>query len=170
MFREMRRKGQALSREMCETILNSATSGVLALEGDNGYPYAVPLSFVFDAGKMYFHCATEGHKIDAVRKNARASFCVIGQDEVAPERYTTDYRSVIVFGTIRILEETGEKRAAIEKLAVKYSPQEGEAARRTEIEQSMPGLCVLELDIQHLSGKQGRGLAQSQPQCGKDVF
>ena len=84
MFREMRRKSQALSFDECAEILNRGTSGVLALSGDNQYPYAVPLSYVYDNTKIYFHCAQEGHKIDSILRNAKASFCVIDQDQIIP--------------------------------------------------------------------------------------
>ncbi|MGI6269208.1 MAG: pyridoxamine 5'-phosphate oxidase family protein [Candidatus Howiella sp.] len=154
MFREMRRKGQALPVSVCEEILHRVTAGVLAVEGDGGYPYAVPLSFVYDAGKLYFHCAKEGHKLDAIRRNAKASFCVVDQDRVVPEKYTTYFRSVIAFGTVRVLEEAEEKRAAIEKLAAKYSPSQGDAARAAAIQSGWRPLCMLELTVQHLSGKQ----------------
>lgn len=79
MFRQMRRKRQELPREECLEILREGTSGVLALLGDGGYPYAVPLSYVYDGGKIYFHSARAGHKLDALRGCDRASFCVIGQ-------------------------------------------------------------------------------------------
>ena len=104
MFREMRRKRQMLGKEECEEILNRGTSGVLALLGDDAYPYAVPISYVYEDGKLYFHSARSGHKLDAVREYPKASFCVIDQDQIVPEEYTTYFRSVIAFGSIRILE------------------------------------------------------------------
>ena len=107
MFREMRRKRQALSASEVAEILHIGTSGVLALLGDGEYPYAVPLSYVYDEGKLYFHSATSGHKIDAAERSAKASFCVIDQDSIRPEKYTT-FRSVIVFGRIRVI--TDEKK------------------------------------------------------------
>ncbi len=162
MFRQMRRKGQSLPEPLCEAVLKAATSGVLAVEGDDGYPYALPLNFVFDGDKIYFHCGKEGHKIDAVRRNPKASFCVIAQDRIVPEQYTSLYRSVIVFGKVRILGEAEEKRAAIEKLTAKYAPKIEAEARRAAIDSGMSGLCMLALDIQHMSGKQARGLAQKQ--------
>ena len=76
MFRKMRRNKQAISFEDCEKILNENISGVLALSGDNGYPYAVPLSYVYSNGGIYFHCALEGHKIDAIKSCNKASFCI----------------------------------------------------------------------------------------------
>ena len=98
MFRDLRRSRQALSPEECGEILCHGTSGVLALAGDDGYPYAVPLSYVYAGGKLYFHCAKAGHKLDAIARNPKGSFCVIHQDQVVPETYTTHYRTVIAFG------------------------------------------------------------------------
>lgn len=89
MFREMRRKNQQLPQEECNRILQVATSGVLAVDGDDDYPYAVPLSFAYEDGRLYFHVAKSGHKLDALRRNPKASFCVIEQDEVMPKIYTT---------------------------------------------------------------------------------
>ena len=90
MFRELRRKKQALSQEECTAVLNRGTSGVLALAGDDDYPYAVPISYVYDGEKLYFHCAKSGHKLDAIRRNAKASFCVIDKDQIVPEEYKCD--------------------------------------------------------------------------------
>ena len=76
IFREMRQKKQELSRQEIADILHKGTSGVLALLGDNDYPYAVPISYVYDDGKIYFHSAKSGHKIDAIQRTEKASFCV----------------------------------------------------------------------------------------------
>lgn len=154
MFREMRRKKQQLTQEETMVILREGTSGVLSLTGDEGYPYGVPLSYVYDGDKLYFHCAKEGHKIDAIRKNPKASFCVIAQDEIVPEKYTTCYRSVIAFGSVRILENEGEKRRAIEELALKYAPEDSEENRQNYIEKNWEPLCMLEMTVEHLSGKE----------------
>lgn len=154
MFRELRRKKQALSQEDCSDILNRGTSGVLALAGDDDYPYAVPISYVYDGEKLYFHSAKSGHKLDAIRRSPKASFCVIDKDQIVPEEYTTYFRSVIVFGRIRILEEDGEKRSAIEKLALKYAPDDTMENRQAAIEKEWKPLCMLELTPEHLSGKE----------------
>lgn len=154
LFREMRRKKQALPQQAAVDILHRGTSGVLALLGDNGYPYAVPLSYVYDDGKLYFHCAKSGHKIDAIQKNAKASFCVIDQDVIAPEEYTTRFRSAIAFGQIRVIRDDHEKRAAIEKIAVKYAPEDTPANREHTINREWEPLCLLEMTIDHLTGKE----------------
>ena len=154
MFREMRRKKQKLSKEECDRILYNGTSGVLALHGDNGYPYAVPVSYVYNGEKLLFHSAKNGHKIDAILKNAAASFCVIDQDQIVPEEYTTYFRSIIAFGKIRVLEDDTEKRSAIEKLAVKYAPDDTAENRDKAIEREWKPLCMMEMEIEHLTGKQ----------------
>ena len=164
MFREMRRKRQALPTEECRAILERGTSGVLALAGDDGYPYAVPISYVYDGEKLYFHSAKAGHKLDAIRREPKASFCVIGQDQVVPAEYTTYFHSVIAFGRIRILEDEGEKRTAIEKLAAKYAPEDSLENRRKAIDRERKPLCMLEMTIDHLSGKEAIELVRKQPQ------
>ena len=158
MFREMRRKRQALTQAQCQAILEQGSCGVLALSGDDGYPYAVPLSYLYHQGKLYFHCAKSGHKLDALRREPKASFCVVAQDQVVPLEYTTLYRSVIVFGRLRELEDDKEKRAAIEALALKYAPQDTPAHREEAIRRGWGPLCVPELTPEHISGKQGEDL------------
>lgn len=154
VFREMRRKKQTLSQQEIANILHKGTSGVLALLGDNDYPYAVPISYVYDDGKIYFHSAKSGHKIDAIQKTAKASFCVIDKDLIVPAEYTTYFRSVIAFGQIRVIEDDREKRAAIEKSAIKYAPEDTAANRDNTINREWKPLCMLEMTIEHITGKE----------------
>lgn len=165
MFREMRRKKQVLPIEECAAVLRRGSSGVLAVLGDGGYPYAVPLSYVYDGKKIYFHCAKTGHKLDAIRRESKVSFCVIDLDQVLPEKYTTCYRSVIVFGRARILEDEAEKRLALERLAAKYSPEQTEG-RRLEIEKELDAVCMVEIQIEHLTGKEGLELLRQREENG----
>ena len=167
MFRPMRRFKQALSPEECRAVLERGTSGVLALSGDGGWPYAVPLSYVYADGKIYFHSAKSGHKVDAIRSCPRASFCVIDQDQIVPEEYTSHFRSVIVFGTMRILEDDGEKRAAIEALALKYAPDDDAADRNRAIDREWAPLCMLELTIDHITGKEAIELVKAKRPSGQ---
>ena len=160
MFRPMRRSRQALGIDACKEVLSRGTSGVLALLGDGGWPYAVPMSYAFDGEKLYFHCAREGHKLDAIRREARASFCVVDRDEVVPEEYTTYFRSVIAFGRVRVIEDEAQKRDAVELLARRYSPQDSAENRHRAIEREWAGLCMLEMDIEHMSGKEAIELAR----------
>ena len=157
MFPSMRRSRQALSREACLAVLKRATSGVLSLQTADGYPYGVPLSFVYDGDKLYFHCAKTGYKLDALRYHDKVSFCVIDQDQVVPEAYTTYFRSVILFGRARILTQPEEARQALEKLAEKYSPQFPQG-RQEEIDRLFSHVCMVELTIDHMTGKQAKEL------------
>ena len=158
MFREMRRKRQQLPEAEAVAVLERGSSGVLAVLGDGGYPYAVPLSYVYSDGKLYFHCAKSGHKLDAVRECDKASFCVVARDDVVPEEFTTRYVSVIAFGRVRELTGDDEKIAAVRRLAEKYAPELSEAAREAAIERDLAPLCMLELNVEHLTGKQAREL------------
>ncbi len=154
MFRPMRRGKQLLPPEESIQILEQGTSGVLAVAGDAGYPYAVPLSYVYMDGKLYFHCAKSGHKLDAIRRNSKASFCVIGQDAVVPLAYTTYFRSVIAFGQIRIVEDPACVQRAIQQLACKYAPADSPEHRQQAIDRELAALCILEMEIEHITGKE----------------
>ena len=157
MMREMRRFKQALTREQCDEILNRGTSGVLAVAGEGGWPYAGPLSYVWTAGRLFFHFAPAGHKLDAIRREERVSFCVTGRDQVVPEEYTTYYRSVIVFGRARVVDSPEGKRHAIEALCGKYRPGFPEAMA-AEIDGSWERFLMVELVPERVTGKQAREL------------
>lgn len=152
-FRPMRRMRQQLGMEACDEILRKATSGTLAVLGDGEYPYAVPLSFVYVGGIIYFHSAKSGHKIDAIRNHDKASFCVIAKDEIHGNQYTTYFSSVIAFGRISIVTSLNEKLEGIKLLGRKYNPG-NEADLNHEIEKGFDHMELLRLDIEHLTGKQ----------------
>lgn len=164
MFREMRRFRQQISTEECADILRRATSGVLGLHGDDGYPYTVPISFVYEAGgtglgTIGFHCAKVGHKIDAIRRNEKVSFTVIDRDEVMPRERTTKFCSVIAFGRARILEDEEELRRAANAVGAKYSRGfEDLYMQETEDTIREGRLCCVEITIDHMTGKIGREL------------
>ncbi|MBQ2994816.1 MAG: pyridoxamine 5'-phosphate oxidase family protein [Peptococcaceae bacterium] len=159
MFREMRRSKQQMSEEATNAILKSATSGVLSLLGDDGYPYGVPISYVYEDGKLYFHSALSGHKVDAVRNYDKASFTVIVQDDIVPEKYTTLYRSVVAFGNVHIAEDEAERVHGVKLLAEKYNPGESEAGWRKEMT-DCPNFIVLVMEICHVTGKASRELVE----------
>ena len=160
-FRKMRRGKQELPVEESLNILKNSTAGVLAVLGDGDYPYAVPLSFVYHEGNIYFHSAKEGHKLDALKRSAKASFCVIEQDKIVPEEYTTYFRSVIAFGQAEVVTDPEEQRNALLRLAEKYYPADS-AAHRMEHATGMESshTAVIRLAVQHLTGKEARELMQ----------
>jgi len=153
MFRSMRRKGQELPEAECKEILSSCSTGVLGLMGADGYPYAVPLNYVYADGAIYFHCAKDGHKIDCIRNSERVSFCVVQLGNVVPELFATDYRSVIVFGRAMIVSDDVERRRAMLLLNEKYSPDLPDEGRK-EIERFWSAVCVVVIEIEHVTGKE----------------
>lgn len=150
----MRRKNQILSQEESIAILQNGTTGTLAVLGDDDYPYAVPINYFYEDNKIYFHGAKAGHKIDAIKKHNKVSFCVVAQDDIITEKFTTYFKSVIAFGTARIIEDDAEKRNAIEKLTVKFTPDQTEQKRSEAIEKEFPALGMVEMTIEHMTGKQ----------------
>lgn len=152
MFREMRRGKQLLSMEDTVGVMERCTNGVLAYLGDDGYPYAVPLSYVYFNDRIYFHSAKAGHKIDAITKNPKVSFSVIDEGKIVSEEYTTRFRSVIVFGKARVVEgdEWLESFAA---LVEKYSGNQPEEAKNKEISKCTHA-HIIAIDIEHMTGKE----------------
>ncbi|HPO04432.1 MAG TPA: pyridoxamine 5'-phosphate oxidase family protein [Bacillota bacterium] len=154
MFREMRRSKQLLPKEESVKILESCPTGILAVNGDDGYPYTVPVNYIYEDGKLLFHCAYEGHKIDAIKRDDKVSFCVIEKDEVIAEDFDTDYRSVIVFGRARILADDDERMAALKGLIDKYSKGYEEKGQK-EIAEFWDSVALVEISIEHMTGKCG---------------
>jgi nitroimidazol reductase NimA-like FMN-containing flavoprotein (pyridoxamine 5'-phosphate oxidase superfamily) len=152
MFREMRRGKQLLSVEDTIAVMTRCTNGVLACSGDEGYPYAVPLSYVYSNGRIYFHSAKAGHKIDAITKNPKVSFSVIDEDKIVSEEYTTYFRSVIAFGKARIVEGD-ERLESFAALVEKYSGNQSEEARNKEISRCKQA-HIIAIDIEHITGKE----------------
>lgn len=142
-------------------MLDRGTSGVLAVHGDDGYPYAVPLSYAYEDGKLWFHCARTGHKLDAILRDPKVTFCVVDRDQVVPLEYTTYFRSVILFGKARVLEDREEIRTALEKLALRYASEDSEAHREAILEKELPAVVVVEVTVEHLSGKEAIELVRS---------
>ena len=162
-FRKMRRSRQQLRLSESRAILERNTCGVLALAGDGGYPYALPMSYAYREGKIYFHAARTGHKIDAIARCSKASFCVVDQDRIVPEKFTTHYRSAIAFGRIRVAEDPEEILTGLRALGEKYSPGR-DTELEEEIRKELAAVTVLVLTVEHLTGKQAIELV---PQPGE---
>ena len=147
----MRRFKQQLLDDECIQILNNNTAGVLSVAGDEGYPYGVPISYAYKDGKLFFHSALDGHKVDAIKNNPKVSFCVIDRDDVHPAEYTTYYRSVIAFGRAKLVAVNEAKIPGLDLLSDKYCHGEGDKER--EIQNGINRLVVIEVGIEHLMGK-----------------
>jgi len=160
MFRDMRRKNQLLSEEETIEILKRCTAGVLGVNGDDGYPYTVPMSYAYKDNKIFMHCAKEGHKLDSIMKDDKVTFTVIDRDEIIPEKFDTHYKSVIAFGRARIVTDIEEKRIGLQAIIAKYSPgfiKEG----FDYIESDGHLIHTIAIDIEHITGKASKQLINS---------
>ena len=154
MFRKMRRSIQELPREEALAILENGQTAVLAVIGDRGYPYSVPVNYAYAKGKIYIHGADSGHKTDAIRSCDKVSLCVIEEDTVIPEKATTAYRSVVVFGKARLLETREEILAGTEIIGRKY------CGNLPIVDRELSGqnitLSCIEITPEHITGKEGK--------------
>ena len=151
MFRPMRRFKQALTQAECGQVLNEAPRGVLAVHGEDGYPYAFPMDFVYLDGKIYFHCAQVGHKIDALEADDRVSFCVMDQGFRREGEWALNIKSVILFGRIKTVDDPELALRAIRQLGLKYYPTA--EAVEVEIAKDFHRVRILELTVDHMTGK-----------------
>ena len=156
MFRKMRRFKQELTREECVEILKNEPRGVLSLIGDDGYPYGVPVSYAYSDGKIFFHCAREGHKVDAIKNNPKVSFTVIAQDDVIPEKYGTDFASVIAFGKASFVEDPEEMLQSHIPIIEKYSNEYYDGGIEY-FNKAKAAMRMVKIDIEHITGK-GKGV------------
>ena len=153
MFREMRRFKQQITNEECIEILKEEPRGVLSVLGDDGYPYGVPMDHWYSEkeGKLYFHCAKEGHKLDAIAKCDKAGYCVMDEGYRKEGEWALNIRSVIVFGRICVVTDEEKKKEICTNLCRKFT--EDEAYLEREMKNSFPRVCCLELSIEHMTGK-----------------
>ena len=153
MFRELQRNNQQLSPETCLEILRQETRGVLCVQGEGGYPYGMPMNHWYEDsdGKLYFHCGKSGHRLDALKKNNKVSFCVYDRGEREEGQWAWKVRSVIVFGTMRILDDPATIVEITTRLSHKFT-QDEEYIRR-EIESGAHHTLLLQLTPEHICGK-----------------
>jgi len=150
-FRNMRRSNKEIFDENIVEILETAEFGVMSVMGENGYPYGIPLNFVYLDGAIYFHCADEGHKLDAIKADNRVSFSVVSGTEIVQQKFTSLYSSVIVFGKAYIT--TGEEKTkALRGLIYKYSPDFIDEGMKY-VDRKADGTVIVKIDIEHMSGK-----------------
>ena len=155
MFRPIRRKKKEIDLDAAKELLQSSRRGVLAVNGDDGYPYAVPVNYFYDrnAEKIYFHGARAGHKADALRASDKVCFTVYGNETIKEEEAWAPFvQSTVVFGRCHLLEEGTEATEILKKIARKYYPNE--QLIDEEIERSGKAVQLFEIKIEHISGKE----------------
>ncbi len=153
MFREMLRSKQQLTTEECIEILKNEPRGIMSVLGEDDYPYGVPLNHYYceEDGKLYFHGGRNGHKIDAIRRHNKASFCVYDQGVRQEGEWFLRIRSVIVFGRIEIIEDREKTYEIARRLSYKFTRDEGYI--ESEIQKSGPGTLLFALKPEHMTGK-----------------
>ena len=152
MFRPIKRQKQALNKERCEYILSSSLRGVLAVIGDGGYPYTVPLNHYFsEDGCLYFHSGRVGHKIDSIKSSNKASYSVISDGVKKEGSWIKEFESVVVFGTIEIIDDKELTKSITRKLSHKFTNDENYIDN--EIEHFLSATILLKLTPEHITGK-----------------
>ncbi|MCQ2419501.1 MAG: pyridoxamine 5'-phosphate oxidase family protein [Clostridia bacterium] len=152
MFRPIRKKKNEISMDDAKILLTEARRGVLAVNGDDGYPYAIPVNYFYDEDtqKLYFHGSRVGHKAEALKKCDKVCFTVLGPEVIKAEKWAPFVRSVAVFGRCRPIDDPSG--TLIRKFAMKYYPDEKLA--NEEIAISGRAVQMYEIEIEHLSGKE----------------
>lgn len=154
MFRPIRRKKREIDTNAAKALLECSRRGILAVNGDDGYPYAIPINYFYDssAQKIYFHGARVGHKADALRACDKVCFTVYGNETVREESWAPFMQSVVVFGKCHFVENGLKAEELLRKIAMKYYPSE--KLIDEEIERSGKAVQIFEIEIEHLSGKE----------------
>jgi nitroimidazol reductase NimA-like FMN-containing flavoprotein (pyridoxamine 5'-phosphate oxidase superfamily) len=150
MFRDMRRYKQQLSDEECEKILAEQPRGVLSVLGEDGYPYGLPINFLYRDGHLYFHCAKTGHKVDALKADPRASFCTYDQGYLIEGKRGLNIKSVIAFGRVAFVDDEERSLAIGRDLCLKYFDED---YAQHELEKSGHRMQILDMTIDHMTGK-----------------
>lgn len=154
MFRPMRRMKRAISDEDARGLLAEGRRAVLAVNGDDGYPFAFPIDYRFDAdaNKIYFHGAKAGQKVDALRHSDKVCLTVMGNERFEDGEWAPYVQSVVVFGRCRLVDDTAKTEEELRRLALKYYPSAEEVER--ELEKYLSAVQLYEIEVEHLTGKQ----------------
>ena len=156
-MRGMRRIGRKLDYDAARAVLHRAPFGVLSTTCDDGMPYGVPLSFVLTGNSLYFHCATEGQKLDNIRHDCRVCFTAVTDVRPDPALLTMDYTSAMAFGTAHIVYAEDERRAGFRLLADKYAPELTEQALEAYLKTHAGDAAVVRIEVEYISGKACHG-------------
>ena len=154
MFRDIRKKKNQISTEAAEQLLREARRGILAVNGREGYPYAIPINYYYDreAQKIYFHGARAGHKVEAIRACDKVCFTVYGGEFYKKDHWAPYVQSVLVYGRCRLVENIAVTEARVRELAMKYYPSAEEV--EAEIAKDLRAVQLYEITVEHMTGKQ----------------
>ena len=154
MFRAIRKRKNEISTEEAKELLYSSRRGVLAVNGDDGYPYAIPINYLYDEENniIIFHGAKAGHKVDSLKKSNKVCFTVFGNEVIKDAEWAPYLQSVVVFGKCSIVEDKSEIINLVKKFAIKYYPNED--LMNIEVASSGMAVQIFVIEIEHISGKE----------------
>lgn len=154
MFRPVRRKKRELDIAQAKELLKTCRRGVLAVNGDDGYPYAVPINYIYveKDNKIYFHGAKAGHKIDSIKACDKVCFTVYGNETIKKEDWAPYVQSTVVFGRCHLIDDHELAMKLVKDLAMKYYPEESIADE--EIASSGAAVQMFEIEVEYMTGKE----------------
>jgi len=153
MFRPLRRTKRAVPEEDAKRLLEMEKRGIFAVNGDDGYPFAIPVNYFYDREneKIYFHGAKSGHKVDSIRRSDKVCFTVYGNERFEEGDWAPYVTSAVVFGRCRLVDDDKETFDRVRRLAQKYYPNEAEIDE--EMARDIKFAQLYEITIENLCGK-----------------
>lgn len=154
MFRKVRKKANEISASLAKDLIKKSRRGILAVNGDNGYPYAIPINYLYseENQKIFFHGSKVGHKVDAIKKSDKVCFTVYGNEQIKEETWAPYVQSALVFGRCKLIEDEDRAMIVLKDFAMKYYPSE--IMVEEEMKKAAKATQMFEITIEHISGKE----------------
>ncbi len=154
MFRKVRKKSNEISASLAKDLIKKSRRGILAVNGDNGYPYAIPINYLYseESQKIFFHGSKVGHKVDAIKKSDKVCFTVYGNEQIKEETWAPYVQSALVFGRCKLIEDEDRAMIVLKEFAMKYYPSESMVEE--EMKKADKATQMFEITIEHISGKE----------------
>lgn len=154
MFRPVRKKVNEISVTLAKDLIKKSRRGILAVNGDNGYPYAIPINYLYEeeSQKIFFHGSKAGHKVDSVKKSDKVCFTVYGNEQIKEETWAPYVQSALVFGRCKLIEDEDRAMKVLKDFAMKYYPSESMVEE--EMKKAAKAVQMFEITIEHISGKE----------------
>ena len=154
MFRQVRKKANEITVSLAKDLIKKSRRGILAVNGDNGYPYAIPINYLYEeeSQKIFFHGSKVGHKVDAIKKSDKVCFTVYGNEQIKEETWAPYLQSALVFGRCKLIEDEDRATKVLKDFAMKYYPSASMVEE--EMKKAAKATQMFEITIEHISGKE----------------
>lgn len=154
MFRQVRKKANEITVSLAKDLIKKSRRGILAVNGDNGYPYAIPINYLYEeeSQKIFFHGSKVGHKVDAIKKSDKVCFTVYGNEQIKDETWAPYLQSALVFGRCKLIEDEDRAMKVLKDFAMKYYPSASMVEE--EMKKAAKATQMFEITIEHISGKE----------------